>query len=210
MTAAPPARRQRKREKTAQHLAATAFALFEAEGFEAVTMEQIASAADVAKGTLYNHFPVKEALLAYQFRQEIASGMAALSATSGKTQGFRQRMTRLLKASAQWNRSRRPYLASYLRYRMAEIGTAPANADQRSGAYAILETLFRSGQEEGAVRTDLKAGELAWLFEFMTTGAVIVWLNQPKDDLERRFLFALAVLLDGAAVAPGSSAKRSR
>ncbi len=198
-------RRERKREQTANHLAATAFALFEAQGYEAVTMEQIAEQADVAKGTLYKHFPVKEALLAHQFRQEIAGGMLQIQDTLKRQSGFRARMSALLMASAQWNRARRPYLASYLRYRMAEFGTLPrADAGRhRSGVHSILEILFRSAQQQGELRDDLDPAELAWLFEFMTTGAVVVWLAQPDDDLEARLLFALEVLLAGIA-APGS------
>lgn len=45
MTASPihdGGRRQRKREQTANHLAATAFRLFEAHGYDSVAMEQIA------------------------------------------------------------------------------------------------------------------------------------------------------------------------
>lgn len=49
-----PNRRDRKHLKALEHLASTAGALFEAHGFEAVTMEQTAAKADVAKGTLYN------------------------------------------------------------------------------------------------------------------------------------------------------------
>ena len=47
-------RRERKRIQTLDHLAATAFSLFEQHGYDAVTMEQIAAQADVSKGTLYN------------------------------------------------------------------------------------------------------------------------------------------------------------
>ena len=36
---------------------------FKTRGFEATTMEQIAADADIAKGTLYNYFPVKEAII---------------------------------------------------------------------------------------------------------------------------------------------------
>lgn len=204
MEAAAPeriGRRERKRERTSNHIAATAFALFEANGYDAITMEQVAEQADVAKGTLYNHFSVKEALLAHQFRQEIASGMAALKGTLSQQSGLRAQMTALLRASAQWNRSRRPYLAHYLRYRMTEIGSTPStDADNhRSGVNSILEALFRSGQQQGELRPDVSPRELAWLFEFMTTGAVVVWLSEPEADLEARLLFALDVLLDGAA-----------
>lgn len=193
--------RERKRERTANHIAATAFALFEANGYDAITMEQVAEQADVAKGTLYNHFPVKEALLAHQFRHEIAAGMVALKDTLTQQPSFRAQMTTLLRASAQWNRSRRAYLAPYLRYRMAEIGSTPRTdaGSHRSGVNSILEALFCSGQEQGQLRADVSPRELAWLFEFMTTGAVIVWLSEPEAELDTRLLFALDVLLDGVA-----------
>ena len=45
-------RRERKRNQTLDHLAATAFSLFEQHGYDAVTMEQIAAQADVSKGTV--------------------------------------------------------------------------------------------------------------------------------------------------------------
>ena len=67
-------RRQRKREQTASHLAATAFRLFETHGYDMVSMELIADEADVAKATLYNYFQVKEALLAHCFREDIGVG----------------------------------------------------------------------------------------------------------------------------------------
>ena len=71
-------RRERKRQRTANLIAETAFQLFEIHGYDAVTMERIAVEADVAKATLYKYFPVKEALLAHQFRQEIAAGTTAI------------------------------------------------------------------------------------------------------------------------------------
>lgn len=194
-------RRQRKREQAANHLAATAFRLFETHGYESVAMEQIAAEADVAKGTLYNYFPVKEALLAHQFREEIATGMSGLAPLLAQQPDFRTRMQNLLKASAQWNESRRAYLPPYLRYRMTEIGVAPdeAASNAQSGVHRILEALFRSAQEHGEVRTDLAAEALAWNFEFMCMGAVLVWLRLPQDSLEQRFLLALEVLLRGIA-----------
>lgn len=211
MTASPihdGGRRQRKREQTANHLAATAFRLFEAHGYDSVAMEQIAAEADVAKGTLYNYFPVKEALLAHQFREEIAAGMSGLQPMLAQQRGFQTRMESLLKASARWNESRRPYLPQYLRYRMMEIGVpqAAVSPRQHSGVHRILEALFRAAQKQGELRTDLAPTELAWLFDFMCMGAVMVWLGITQDDLEQRFLTALEVLLHGVAAPVASVA----
>ncbi len=211
---APPARnagrRERKRRETANHLAATAFRLFDALGYEAVTMERIAAEADVAKGTLYHYFPVKEAILAHQFREEIAAGMAEHRQALGRQSGFAARMSYLLRASAEWNRSRRAYLPHYLRFRMTVTNYGegrPLPEEYQSGTYLILEALFLEGQRTGEVHRDLPARQLAATFEFMLFGAVVLWLNQPRMDLARNFELALDLLLHGAAAAPAPAGR---
>ncbi|MFS2050031.1 helix-turn-helix domain-containing protein, partial [Variovorax sp. CT11-76] len=71
-----PGRRERRRVQTLDHVATTAMQLFEAQGYDATTMEQIALRADVAKGTLYNHFATKEAVLAHWIHLELAADTA--------------------------------------------------------------------------------------------------------------------------------------
>src|SRR5262245_49676620 len=109
-------RRTRKREHTASHLSATAFKLFEAHGYDAVSMEQIAAEADVAKATLYNHFPVKEALLAHRFREDVAAGMTERMAALAAHKTFDGRMRYLLRESAAWHSERKAYLPHYLHF----------------------------------------------------------------------------------------------
>ena len=75
---AEPGRRERKRQEKLDHIAETAHRLFEAHGYEAVTMEQLAVAADVAKGTLYSHFPVKEAVLAHWLHMQLEQDLEQL------------------------------------------------------------------------------------------------------------------------------------
>jgi AcrR family transcriptional regulator len=189
-----PGLRERKRQQTADHIAMTAFQLFEALGFEPVTMEQIATEADVSKGTLYNYFPVKEALLAHQFRVEIAAGMAAVGDALRQQATFAARMGDLLRASAEWNKSRRAYLPHYLRFRL----TSTSPDEYSSGTFRILEGLFREGQKAGELRGDLTSKYLAATFEVMLVGAVLSWLDQPEMDLGQNFAAALELLLHGA------------
>ena len=56
-------RTERKKEETRQKVIGVALQLFRQNGLEATTMEQIAEVADIAKGTLYNYFPAKEAII---------------------------------------------------------------------------------------------------------------------------------------------------
>jgi AcrR family transcriptional regulator len=58
----PPDRRSRKRLATRQGISDTATRLFLERGFDAVTVDEIAQAADVGRMTVFNHFPRKEDL----------------------------------------------------------------------------------------------------------------------------------------------------
>ena len=59
--------RQRKKQAAMRHIQHTAFALFEEKGFDNVTVEQVAEAADVSQSSIYRYFGTKEGLV---FRDE--------------------------------------------------------------------------------------------------------------------------------------------
>jgi AcrR family transcriptional regulator len=56
-------RRDEKKQETRQRISDVATALFLARGFEAVTLDEVAVAAKVAKMTVFNYFPRKEDLM---------------------------------------------------------------------------------------------------------------------------------------------------
>src|ERR1700690_3014694 len=56
----PPDRRTRNRLATRQKISAAAPLLFIERGFDQVTVDEIAAAADVGRMTVFNHFPRKE------------------------------------------------------------------------------------------------------------------------------------------------------
>ncbi|MFI6392727.1 TetR family transcriptional regulator [Nonomuraea sp. NPDC050540] len=55
--------RERKKQRTRRHLSQVAMALFVERGFDAVTVAEVAAAAEVAVNTVYNYFPAKEDLV---------------------------------------------------------------------------------------------------------------------------------------------------
>lgn len=56
----PTDRRSRKRLETRRNISYAATALFAEKGFDNVTVDEIAAAADVGRMTVFNHFPRKE------------------------------------------------------------------------------------------------------------------------------------------------------
>lgn len=207
----------RKRERTADHLSATAFRLFEAQGFAAVTMEQVAAEAGVAKATLYAHFPVKEALLAHRLREDIAAGMQERAAALAAHRTFESRMRYLLTESAQWHSARRAYLPAYIRYLTSQacygdeaasptaLKAASKAAPTNSGARGILAMMFAAGQRSGDVDPRLDASMLATSVEYLLFGAVAGWLEDPSIDLTARFLAAFKLAMHGMAKRPAAS-----
>jgi AcrR family transcriptional regulator len=203
--AAKGKRRERKREQTASHLAATAFRLFETHGYNMVSMELIADEADVAKATLYNYFPVKEALLAHCFREDIAAGMVERAATLAAFKTFESRMNYLLCESAVWHTARKAYLPHYLRYltSQARYGEeTPCEGNANSGSRQILTLMFEAAQHSGEVDNRQTAAQIAWNFEYLLFGAITAWLNDPSVDLTQRFLAAFDLAMHGIANTP--------
>jgi len=194
-------------------MAATAFELFEKSGYEAVTMEQIAARADVAKATLYSYFPVKEALVAHRLRDEIAEGMAALADRLGAHRSFVSRMRFLLRESAAWHAERRVYLPHYLRYLNSIAAYAADDARKETGSrltWDIMAAMFHAGQQSGEVATKLPAEKLAWSLQYLLYGAVTHWLVHPEADLAQEFLQSFELLMKGAATdKPNQASKRA-
>jgi AcrR family transcriptional regulator len=70
--------RERKKQQTREHIASTALGLFLARGFDAVTVAEIARAADVSEKTVFNYFARKEDLVYWRlesFERELLSSI---------------------------------------------------------------------------------------------------------------------------------------
>ncbi len=79
-------RRERKKRETRRRIVETATRLFSERGFDAPTVDEIAAAADVAKGTIYNYFDSKEAILfefLYEVEQRVQAELGRLAQAPG-------------------------------------------------------------------------------------------------------------------------------
>ncbi len=193
-----PGRRARKRMQMLEHLAGTAAQLFESHGYAAVTMEQIAAQADVAKRTLYNHFPTKEAVLAHWLDAELERDLGHLQHEVAKRRTFLSRMSCVLDASANWCEKHPAHLTAYLRHRLLALGVTQDDDATGSDIAVVWQQLIAAGQQAGELRKTSAADQLATWFHHLYLGALLRWLNVPGLSLRQEFRAIVRLFVDGA------------
>ena len=193
-------RRARKRQSTADHLASTAFALFERDGFEAVTMEHIARDADVARATLYNHFPVKEALLDHHFRQQFAGKVSQLIALVEERPGIEDRLAYLFEVFAEWAVKNRKYLPHSIGFGLRTACVKSITAKAESGLQELFAKLLLDARAAGEIRRDIEIADLAGFLEHLYFAATLQWLSSDSIAFDKKLRGMLSLFLRGALV----------
>ncbi|WP_232131089.1 TetR/AcrR family transcriptional regulator [Luteimonas sp. BDR2-5] len=161
-------------------------------------MEQISVEADVARGTLYNHFPTKEAVLAYWMHGQLAEALGPLLADGLAGQSFVAQLARLLEASAAWWEAHRDFAAPYVRHRFQEVRDGAGDAPT-SDMILAYQHLIEAAQASGALSTGVPSARLAEYLHFLYLCALMRWLADPRKRLADEFAFAIDFFLQGAA-----------
>jgi len=166
------------------------------------SLEEIARRADVGIGTLYRHFPTREALVEVLFEEHFDQIVAAAEAAAADEDAWRGLvgfLDRVLDLQAR----NFPLRSLFLR-----LPTTPGIAERRRMIGPLLERLAEHAREQGAVRDDLTLGDVSmamWSFApiFEATG----------DIAPQAWRRHLQILLDGmrpAAATPQTVRPLSR
>lgn len=191
-----PGRRERKRLLMLEQIRLTAATLFEEYGYEAITMEQIADRADIAKRTLYKHFPSKEAVLAFHVDTQLKQDLAYLQHEVAQCPTFQAQALCILRASADWCTEHPEFLRAYLRHQLLMTGTSSKDSD----ITRTWQGLIALAQDSGELNPSLNPEQLAHWFHHLYFGAMLRWLNQPELSLLQEFEAMTQLFLHGAAL----------
>ena len=147
------ARRNRER------LLEAATAAFAAADGRAVSLESIARDAGVGIGTLYRHFPSREALVEAVYRSELAE-VAAAAAKMLERHPPKEALRRWMDRYASFVAAKRG-MAESLRA-MFDSGApgAPVPSQTHASIVAAVETLLRAGVDHGSLRPDVRADDV--------------------------------------------------
>ncbi len=178
--ATPSNRRERKKAAMRIKIIDVAMSLFKSQGFHDTSMEYIAEQCDIAKATLYKYFPVKEAIIAAYWQQEIQKTRAGLDQIIAKHPDTRTRLERLFTQYMQRIMESRELYEIYIRYRLQHLPNPEANAKLRSGAEENALIIIRAGQQSGELRRDIPDRLLAGNLEMLSLMQAIMWLHHPE------------------------------
>ena len=152
-------RRERKKKETRQRLLQSALESFREKGYSATTIEDITQQADVAKGTFFNYFASKEALLDDVSVWHVGRLRAALDVGQGAPASPVARIKLLMRLTheqvAQDIRLFRRAFASHLRH-----PPPPPHRGKRE-LFGYLGELVREAQAWGEIRAGVDAGLVA-------------------------------------------------
>lgn len=180
-------RRERKKQETREKLFTSAMQLFKTHGFSATSIEQITQNADVGKGTFYNYFPSKEAVVIEYSREAFRSLLE-----KGRQQtslNVRDRLANVLRNWADFMVAEREI--AWIAIRNREQGEF--DTDLHYGLQAIL-TL---GQRYGEISCHFDPGFLAENLEGMMLQHFISWYITREGNLYEEMEGVLQLFFDG-------------
>lgn len=191
---------ERKKKETRQKIVKVAMDLFQNQGFNNTTMEQIADETDIARKTLYNYFPVKEAIVDEYVRgisQELARE------TFETIQNLTDTKSRLLVAlnhAYGWVENNSELTGICINYRMRNMFKDSEHQKVETGTQSILTKIISLGQQAGEIRSDISVKMLVAHIDVLRGTMTFEWLNDPsRFELHEEIAKLVDLFLYGAA-----------
>ncbi len=158
---------ERKKEETKQKIISVAMKLFEEQGVDQTTMEQIAKEVDIAKGTLYNYFSVKEAIICEYIQRSFQERNTERIMQLQKMPDTRSRMKFILELLFKGIQDQKEIFEKYFIYQIRNMISLDRDTGMKSGMRLLARKIIMLGQESGELRCDMPFEILVALFEFV-------------------------------------------
>ena len=154
--------------------------LFAEQGFESTTTRDIASAAQIASGTLFNYFATKEAIVASLASEAVAVAAADFANSSREDASLEEALFAHVAAGLRRLKPLRKHLPSLLQTSLSPLAESP-DAESASLRVSHLETVSRLAERHGRGELSPVALQLYWT---LYTGVLAFWANDrsPKQE----------------------------
>lgn len=170
-------RRERNKAATRARIVAAAVEIFSTRGLDRPTVEEIAAAADVGKGTIYNYFQTKEDMIV-AFMVDLERDVQARVARFGS---LKKPLPEILADFIKFQfRRKQPYHAFVCvfltRMFAGDAALLPYIMELQKAIDPPLRELFGTLQRRGLLRTDVDTERLVLAFKVVHLGLTGAWV----------------------------------
>ncbi len=172
-------RRERKKEETRHRIFHAAVDLFREKGFEQTTVDDITEKADVAKGTFFNYFHRKDAVLAYLSEERLLALEENAGALLAEARPAREKLLDLyVMAAVAYEEDRE--LSRYVLVELLARTFSPANEVMVRWHDQIVRLIVQ-GQEGGGLRGDMDPARVEELLQAVYFATLYKWICCAPD-----------------------------
>jgi len=211
MTEATLGRRERKKEETRRRIFDAAIKLFTDKGFEATTVDEIAAAADVAKGTFFNYFPRKEDIVHFLFEEWTAMGESILAESHRSAE---DRLVDMFAEAAASFGETRELAGAVARFSLQQMcAPDPYVAQTHRRHDQIFDAIWQQGVERGEFRADMDPKQARGVLGSVFVGAATWWVGSHGGHVDPdalRYTLPEVIRLNVRAVFDGLRARGKR
>jgi AcrR family transcriptional regulator len=165
---------------TREKILAVASDLFAAQGFDATTTRDIARAAGIATGTMFNYFSSKEAIVGSLAAAALADLRADLGPRNGEGASFEEDLFAFVAAGLRKLKPLRKHLPAILGTTLSPVGI---KADEESCTLRVshLEEVVALAHRHGLGELSAVAMQIYWS---LYTGLLLFWASDTSPRQE--------------------------
>jgi AcrR family transcriptional regulator len=193
-------RREHRKEQTLRRIEEAAWTLFTTQGYEATSTREIADAADIAAGTLFNYFPEKRSLLIHLMQRQIDEA-AARAFENIRASTVERELTELFDALTQCYANERRLSRVFVKELLFTDGEQRAeSAAWTFGLVKRIGGLIRAAQRRGELDPGVDPMEAAQQLFSTHYFGLVTWLGgtiPSRAAHEEHFRGSLRLLLRG-------------
>lgn len=199
-------RLERKKIRTKELIFQAAVDLFREKGFDNTSVEEITERADVAKGTFFNYFARKEALLAFLGEKRMEAILAIVQSRLGPdgyrdclpSGGARDSLRIIFETLGAENEKDKSLVKLIVWESMKKAGV-PEVDEKKEDLRRTIQYIVEKGQKSGEFSSSVPAGKLAQILVAVYFHSLMLWLAggegfSLRDDLAEKLEIILKVL----------------
>ena len=192
--------REEKKQRNKQAIVEAAISLFSAQGYENTSIEQIARAAGVGKGTFYSYFQTKRDLIKGFCEYELEKIHLELVKRSNNDASILEQMLTIYMTEFHHVTQNREFGRLYMRESVfPNDSNVQDNMETDDKYFQILFPILQKGQERGELRKDVELLHMTAHFYSLYIMIISAWYTGriSTDEVEPAMEVLFRQVLEG-------------